>query len=129
MFAGPVVVRRRPLLRAAAIGGTYAAGREMGRRVQEREYEQATQDARISALEERQPQGATPPGQSGANGPPTVPTDAPMLDQLARLTVLRDQGALTDDEFAAAKAKVLGNLSRTAPEGPAHASEFEDDRG
>ncbi len=108
MFAGPVVVRRRPLLRAAAIGGTYAAGREMGRRAQERQYEQATSDAAFSAQQERQAQGA-PPAPPGAPVPPAAPADAPMLDQLARLTVLHDQGALTDAEFAAAKARVLGN--------------------
>jgi uncharacterized protein (DUF302 family) len=114
MFAGPVVVRRRPLLRAAAIGGTYAAGREVGRRVQERQYEQAAQDARISAIEDRQADGTVLSVTSDATAPPAGPADAPVLDQLARLTVLHDQGALTDEEFAAAKAKVLGNLSQNA---------------
>ena len=31
-----------------------------------------------------------------------------MADQLSQLAALHDQGALTDDEFAAAKAKLLG---------------------
>jgi hypothetical protein len=93
----PVVVRRRPLLRAAAIGGTYAAGREMGRRAQDRQYAEAAQDARISSIEQGQEQA----------GPP--PADLPVLDQLARLTALHDQGALSDAEFAAAKARVLGS--------------------
>ena len=31
-----------------------------------------------------------------------------MYDQLQQLSTLHDQGALTDDEFAAAKAKILG---------------------
>ena len=31
-----------------------------------------------------------------------------MYDQLQQLSTLHDQGALTDEEFAAAKAKVLG---------------------
>jgi hypothetical protein len=31
-----------------------------------------------------------------------------MMDQLSQLSMLHQQGALTDDEFAAAKAKVLG---------------------
>jgi hypothetical protein len=96
---GPTVVRRRPLLRAAALGGTYAAGRAMGRQAQERDYEQNAQDARISALEQPQAQPAAPPD----------PQAPPMLDQLARLTALHDQGALNDAEFAAAKAKVLGS--------------------
>jgi hypothetical protein len=32
-----------------------------------------------------------------------------MLDQLNQLNELRQQGALTDEEFAAAKAKLLGS--------------------
>ena len=31
-----------------------------------------------------------------------------MLDQLSKLTTLHEQGALTDAEFSAAKAKLLG---------------------
>ena len=30
-----------------------------------------------------------------------------MADQLSQLATLHDQGALTDDEFAAAKARIL----------------------
>ena len=40
-----------------------------------------------------------------------VPTAAPVANvtaELERLADLRSQGALTDDEFAAAKAKLLG---------------------
>ena len=46
-----------------------------------------------------------------AIGQPEAPwsADGPGLaEQLARLAELRDAGALTDDEFAAAKAKLLG---------------------
>jgi Short C-terminal domain len=99
----------------------------MGRRVQERRYEQATQDARTSALGDRDAEGAVPSVPRGATGPPAGPAGAPMLDQLARLTVLHDQGALTDEEFGAAKARVLGNLSQTGQEAP-HDSELEHDR-
>ena len=31
------------------------------------------------------------------------------MDQLSQLTALHQQGALTDDEFAAAKAKIIGS--------------------
>ena len=38
-----------------------------------------------------------------------VPAAAPsMPDQLNQLAALREQGALTDDEFATAKARLLG---------------------
>ena len=107
MFGRPMVVRRRPLLRAAAVGGTFAAGRAMGRRAEQQAYAEDYQDQRISALENQQyAQQAQPP-------PASAPGDAsgassPVLDQLAKLTALHDKGALTDDEFAAAKAKILG---------------------
>jgi len=92
MFAGPRVVRRRPLLRAAVVGGTsYAAGRAAGRR--------ATDTA--SAQEYQDQQAAAPVPPQGA-GP-----DSSMMDQLSQLATLHQQGALTDEEFAAAKAKLL----------------------
>jgi Short C-terminal domain len=36
------------------------------------------------------------------------PGDGDLVDQLERLRALRDDGVLTDDEFAAAKARLLG---------------------
>jgi hypothetical protein len=100
MFARPRVVRRRPLLRAAAVGGTYAAGRSMGRRAAEQESAAAYQDQRVSALEEQQMRApASPPQDAGG--------ETSALDQLSRLAALHQQGELTDEEFAAAKAKLL----------------------
>jgi Short C-terminal domain len=75
----------------------------MGRRAQERQYAEADQDDRISSPEQNQGAAqapAQPTGQAAGGSPP-------MLDQLAKLTTLRDQGALTDEEFATAKAKIL----------------------
>ncbi len=43
---------------------------------------------------------------------PTTPADEPtptLSDRLKELAGLHDSGALTDEEFAAAKAKVLGS--------------------
>jgi Short C-terminal domain len=87
------MVRRRPLLRAAAVGGTFAAGRAMGRRAQEQDYAEADQA-----------QAAPPPADQG-----TQAAGGSMMDQLNQLTALREQGALSDEEFAAAKAKILGS--------------------
>jgi hypothetical protein len=89
MFAPrPMVVRRRPLLRAAAIGGTYAAGRAVGQRAQQNAYAEQ--------------------GQAGQYQDQTSGQTSSVLDQLSQLTALHDQGALSDQEFAAAKAQVLG---------------------
>ena len=99
--------RRRPLLRAAAVGGTaYAVGRHSGRRREEQAYAESEQNQRIADLEQQQyqqQQYQQPPPQQAppAQGPS-------MLDQLNQLNELRQQGALTDEEFAAAKAKLLG---------------------
>jgi Short C-terminal domain len=101
MIGRPMVVRRRPLLRAAAVGGTYAAGRSMGRRAEQQDAAEAAQDQRISDVENQQAQQAVPT-QGGPAG-----SEASLMDQLSRLSTLHQQGALTDDEFAAAKAKVL----------------------
>ena len=54
------------------------------------------------------PQPAAPPPE--ADRSPPQPTAAPpsRLDQIEKLADLRDRGVLTDEEFAAAKAKLLG---------------------
>ena len=105
-----MIRRRRPLLRAAAVGGTaYAVGRRSGRQREEQANYEADQDQRIADLEQQQQQqqAAPPPP------PPPAPAPAPaaqpsMLDQLNQLTDLHTQGALSDEEFSAAKAKLLG---------------------
>ena len=110
--------RRRPLLRAAAVGGTaYAVGRRSGRQRQEAQSAEAEQDQRISDLEQQQ-QYQQPPQQQQYQQPPpqyqqqpppqAAPAQSAMLDQLNQLNQLHQQGALTDEEFAAAKAKLLG---------------------
>jgi hypothetical protein len=87
-----MVVRRRPLARAAVVGGTFAAGRSMGRRAEAQSNAEADQDQQAQA----QPAA---PAQAG----PSV------MDQLNQVSTLHQQGALNDDEFAAAKAKILGS--------------------
>jgi Short C-terminal domain len=97
--------RRRPLLRAAAIGGgAYAVGRSTGRRREEQANAEADQDQRIADLEQQQ-QAPPPPPAPAAPAPAAQPS---MLDQLNQLTELHTQGALSDEEFTAAKAKLLG---------------------
>jgi hypothetical protein len=97
------LMRRRPLLRAAAVGGgAYLAGKQRARRQADQEYQDSQQDQRISDLEQQQ---------AAAQPAATVPAQpAPsMADQLNQLVGLHQQGALSDDEFAAAKAKLLGS--------------------
>lgn len=54
------------------------------------------------------PPASAPPAPPPAPGPAPVITDE-MVDQLKKLGELRDAGILTEDEFAAKKAAVLGD--------------------
>lgn len=90
--------RRRPLLRAAAVGGgAYYMGQRHAE-TQQREYEQ---DERLSGLEDQQ---YAPAPQAGATAG-GVGSDA--IEQLKQLGQLHEQGVLTDEEFAQQKAKIL----------------------
>jgi Short C-terminal domain len=90
--------RRRPLLRAAAVGGgAYAMGKRNAR-VQEEQQAQA--------YEQGQQQAAAPPPPPPA-APAPAPAD-PTVEKINQLAQLHASGALTDEEFAAAKARALG---------------------
>jgi hypothetical protein len=95
--------RRRPLMRAAVVGGgAYVAGRSMGRAAEQRNQAEYEQDQRIGDLEQQQ----APPAPD-QQAPPDAPATSPMVDQLNQLAALHQQGVLTDDEFSAAKAKLF----------------------
>jgi hypothetical protein len=104
------MMRRRPLMRAAVVGGgAYAAGRHMARKADEQAQAEADQNQRLADLEAQQ-QYQQPPPQYQQPPPQAAPAQGPsMLDQLNQLNELRQQGALTDEEFTAAKAKLLGS--------------------
>ena len=91
------------MLRAAAVGGgAYIAGKKVAQNSAERSAQEASQDDRISDLEQQQ--GGAPP----AADPPAAQPDTPIAEQLKQLTALHEAGSLTDEEFAAAKGKLLG---------------------
>jgi len=91
------------MARTAVVAGTATA---VSNRVSRRQAERWSREEY-----EQQPQYAAPPPQQYA-APPPAPAPAPaggdMTAELERLATLRNQGVLTDDEFAAAKAKLLG---------------------
>jgi hypothetical protein len=99
------LMRRRPLLRAAMVGGTaYAAGKHV-QRGQQHEYEQ---DAQLAEMQQAPPQQA-PPQQAA---PPVAAAPAPTsaADRVSALTDLKgllDSGVLTQQEFDAEKSKIL----------------------
>ena len=79
---------------AATAGVAYKAGQ---RRQQQNEYNDQAQAAYA------QTQAAPPPA---APAPGPAPADS--TAELERLAKLHESGALSDDEFAAAKSKLLG---------------------
>jgi outer membrane murein-binding lipoprotein Lpp len=100
--------RRRPLLRAAVVGGgAYMAGKSVARGQQERSQAEAEQNARLDDLEQQQYQ--QPPAQQAPPPPAAPAASSSMIDQLNQLADLHQQGVLSDDEFAAAKAKLFSS--------------------
>ena len=94
--------RRRPLMRAAVVGGgAYMAGKHVANRQADQAAADADQDARISDLEQQQAPAPAPA--------PAPAASSPMIDQLNQLAALHQQGVLTDEEFSAAKAKLFGS--------------------
>jgi hypothetical protein len=91
--------RRRPLMRAAMVGGTAYA---VGKHAQRGQQQEADQEARIEQLEAQQYQQAAPPPAPVSAGGPTD-----LASRLTELKSLLDQGALTPEEFATAKAQLL----------------------
>jgi Tfp pilus assembly protein PilP len=90
-------------------------GKANAQRSMQQQQVEAEQDERISQLEQQQ-QYQQQPYQQPYQQPPAPPeapaaapaASSPMIDQLNQLASLHQQGVLSDDEFAAAKAKLIG---------------------
>jgi Short C-terminal domain len=88
--------RGRPLLRTAAIVGTATVVSGSVAHHQQQKY--AAQDAQAQP---EQVEYAAPP-------PAAAPAEPDMNAELTQLAELHNQGILTDEEFAAKKAQILG---------------------
>jgi hypothetical protein len=93
--------------RVAVASGTATAVRN---RVSRRQAERwAEQGEAQPAYLQPPPQAAAPPPQAAAPPPQAPPAPAAdPIEQLTKLGELRDKGVLTEEEFAAQKAKLLG---------------------
>jgi hypothetical protein len=100
----------RGIARTAIIAGTASSVAGRVQRHQARKF--ADRDAETAADRERAyEEQMAPQGGYAAPPPPPAPAapgQADVITQLKQLAELRDQGILTDDEFAAQKAKILG---------------------
>ncbi len=94
----------RGVARTAVIAGTATA---VSGRVQRRQAEKfAERDANIYAEREAAYEQQVAPAPVAAA--PAAPSEGDVLAQLKQLGELHASGVLTDDEFAAQKAKLLG---------------------
>jgi Short C-terminal domain len=91
-----MIGRRRPLMRAAMIGG---GAYMVGKNAQRRGDMNADQDARIAQLEAQQQAPAPAPAPSSGG--------SDLVAKLTELKGLKDAGVLDDAEFEAAKQKLL----------------------
>ena len=101
----------RGMARTAVVAGTATAvSNRVSRRQGNRWAEKDQQQADAEAAEQQQ---AAPPQQAYAPPPPPpqpeAPTETDMLTQLQQLGELKTAGVLTEEEFAAQKAKILGS--------------------
>jgi hypothetical protein len=98
----------RGVARTAVVAGTATA---VSGRVQRRQAEKyASRDAQIYAdREQAYQQQAAPPQEAAPAAPAPAAGNSDMIQQLKDLADLHSQGILTDDEFAAQKAKILGS--------------------
>jgi type II secretory pathway pseudopilin PulG len=90
----------RMAARTAVVAGTATAVSGRVQRRQAQRYDQQDQQAYEQQQYEQQQQYAQ-------QAPPPPPQEDPTA-QLAKYAQLHEQGVLTDEEFAAAKAKILG---------------------
>lgn len=91
----------RGVARTAVIAGTAThVSNNVSRRQANKWAQQEQQQA---------PQQYAPPPQQYAEPAPAAAPQASMVDQLKELAELKDQGILTEEEFAAQKAKILGS--------------------
>jgi Short C-terminal domain len=86
------MMRRRPLLRAAAVGTVAYQGSKRG----------------AMAGQNQAAEAAPPPPPPPPPAPVAAAPGDPTVEKINQLAQLHASGALTDEEFAAAKAQALG---------------------
>jgi multidrug resistance efflux pump len=88
---------------AAVVGGAAHMGAKSANKQAQAQANEAAQSEQIAELQAQQAAMAAPV----AAAPAAAPAD-PMMAELQNLANLHTSGILSDEEFAAAKAKLLG---------------------
>jgi Short C-terminal domain len=98
--------RRRPIARMATTAVVAGTAAHMGAR--------SAQRSAAADQDQDQYQDQAPPAPAPADEPAAPEAaapeaaESPQVEQIKQLAALKDQGILTDEEFAASKAKILG---------------------
>lgn len=95
----------RGVARTAVIAGTATA---VSNGVSRRQYGRWEQKAQEQQAQQQAPQVQQAPPPAPAPAAPAASSMDDKIEQLKQLGQLREQGILTDEEFAAQKAKLLG---------------------
>ena len=100
--------RRRPIARMATTAVVAGTAAHMGAKSAQRSAA-ADQDQYQDQAQDQAPPAPAPaadPAAPEAAAPEAA--DSPQIEQIKQLAALKDQGILTEEEFAASKAKILG---------------------
>jgi len=89
--------RRRPLARVATTAVVAGTAAHMG-----------AKSAQQSAAAAQAPAPATPAPAAAPTAPAPAAAESAQIQELRQLAALKDQGILTEEEFAAKKAQILG---------------------
>jgi Short C-terminal domain len=96
-------LRRRPVARIATTAVVAGTAANMGARSAQRSAAAAAQE-QAQAQAQAAPPAPAPVDESAA----PEATESTEIEQLKQFAALRDQGILTEEEFAAKKAQILG---------------------
>ena len=108
---GLLMRRRRPLMRVAGAAALGTVAYQSGKRHEQQAAVNEQAQEAYAATQQLPPQEYAQPAAAPAVAPPAAPaapTGGDTTEQLAQLAQLHASGALTDAEFTAAKAKLLG---------------------
>ncbi|HEY3723483.1 MAG TPA: SHOCT domain-containing protein [Acidimicrobiia bacterium] len=97
---GLMMRRRRPLMRVAAGAAVAGTAYHMGKK--------GEQQAQVNDQAQQAYAATQQPAPAPAYAPPTPPAPSGATADLDQLVQFHNSGVLTDEEFSAAKAKLLG---------------------
>lgn len=97
----------RGMARTAVVAGTATAVSNRVSRRQANRWAQQDEEQYSQQQQQQQYYEEPPPQQYAPPPPPAEPAPDPIA-QLKQLAALKDQGILTEEEFSAQKAKILG---------------------